>query len=163
VPFGPAFCVGFGAICTGAAQRLQKELHTRIRNRQRVVLGGKEWESPVAQRNLGEVTTQVEAIEALHGRYVEQLRAWAKVGKTTIEPAEEAQMAAWRAYVSRTAAQIGFRSLELLGGAAAYRGDLVEVFARDLMMISIHVGQAYEDHMLYYGRAQYGLSQHPLV
>jgi hypothetical protein len=38
----------------------------------------------------------------------------------------------------------------------------VEVFARDLMMVSIHVMQIYEDHMMYYGRAQYGLSGHPL-
>ncbi len=163
VPFGPAFCVGFGAICTGAAQRLQRELHERIRGRQRVVLGMKEWESPVAQRNLGEVTTQVETIEALFGRYVKQLEVWCKEGKTTIQPDEEARMAAWRSSISRSASQVGFRALELLGGAAAYRGDLIEVFARDLFMVSIHVGQAYEDHMMFYGRAQYGMSQHPLV
>jgi alkylation response protein AidB-like acyl-CoA dehydrogenase len=163
VPFGPAFCVGFGAICTGAAQRLQRELHKRLHERQRVVLGMKEWESPVAQRNLGEVTTQVETIEALYGRYVNQLNAWCEKGKTTIQPEEEARMAAWRASMSRMSSQVGFRTMELLGGAAAYRGDLVEVFARDLFMISIHVGMAYEDHMMFYGRAQYGLSQHPLV
>ncbi|MCE9639257.1 MAG: hypothetical protein K8S22_03740, partial [Betaproteobacteria bacterium] len=51
----------------------------------------------------------------------------------------------------------------MLGGAAAYRGDLVEVFARDLFMMSIHFGQAYDDHMMFYGRAQYGLSAHPLI
>jgi alkylation response protein AidB-like acyl-CoA dehydrogenase len=117
----------------------------------------------VAQRNLGEVTTQIETIEALFGRYVNQLKDWCKEGKTTIQPEEEARMAAWRASISRSASQVAFRGLELLGGAATYRGDLFEVFARDLFMISIHVGMAYEDHMMYYGRAQYGMSQHPLV
>lgn len=149
-------------MCVGAMQRLQKELHTRIRSRQRVVLGGQEWESPVAQRNLGEVVTQIEQAEALHERYVQQLEDWRIAGTTSASPLEENRLAAWRSSIAKTAAQTGFRALELLGGAAAYKGDIVEVFARDLMMVSIHVTQLYEDHMMYYGRTQYGLSGHPL-
>jgi alkylation response protein AidB-like acyl-CoA dehydrogenase len=162
VPFMPAFALGFNSVCVGAMQRLQRELHARIRARQRVVLGGKEWESPVAQRNLGEVVTQIEQAEALHERYVKQLDDWCIAGTTTATPLEDSRMGAWRSSIAKTAAQTGFRALELLGGAAAYKGDIVEVFARDLMMVSIHVTQLYEDHMMYYGRAQYGLSAHPL-
>lgn len=161
-PFIPAFALGFNSVCVGAMQRLQKELHTRIRSRQRVVLGGQEWESPVAQRNLGEVVTQIEQAEALHERYVQQLEDWRIAGTTSASPLEENRLAAWRSSIAKTAAQTGFRALELLGGAAAYKGDIVEVFARDLMMVSIHVTQLYEDHMMYYGRTQYGLSGHPL-
>jgi len=98
----------------------------------------------------------------LHERYVKQLDDWCIAGTTTATPLEDSRMGAWRSSIAKTAAQTGFRALELLGGAAAYKGDIVEVFARDLMMVSIHVTQLYEDHMMYYGRAQYGLSAHPL-
>jgi alkylation response protein AidB-like acyl-CoA dehydrogenase len=162
VPFMPAFTLGFGAISLGGMQRLQKELHTRIRARQRVLLGGQEWESPVAQRNFGEVVTQIEQAEALHERYIKQLEDWCAEGKTACTPQEENRLGAWRSMVARTGMQIGFRTLELLGGAATYKGDIVEVFSRDLVMVSLQVGQAYEDHMMFYGRAQYGLSGHPL-
>lgn len=162
VPFMPAFALGFNSVCIGAMQRLQKELHSRIRSRQRVVLGGQEWESPVAQRNLGEVVTHIEQAEALHERYIKQLDDWRIAGTTSASPLEESRMGAWRSSIAKTAAQVGFRTLELLGGAATYKGDIVEVFARDLMMVSIHVTQLYEDHMMYYGRTQYGLSGHPL-
>jgi alkylation response protein AidB-like acyl-CoA dehydrogenase len=163
VPFMPAFTLGFGAISLGGMQRLQKELHTRIRSRQRILLGGHEWESPVAQRNLGEVVTQIEQAEALHERYIQQLEAWCVEGKTECSPLEESRLGAWRSAVARTGSQIGFRALELLGGAATYKGDIVEVFARDLLMVSLQVGQLYEDHMMFYGRTQFGLSGHPLA
>ncbi|MCK9989443.1 MAG: acyl-CoA dehydrogenase family protein [Rugosibacter sp.] len=162
-PFGPAFAIGFATIALGGIQRLQRELHERLRNRQRVVLGMKEWESPVAQRNLGELTTQVETAEAIHERAVQQIESWTREGRTSASEYEQARVAAWRCSVGKIAGQVGLRTLELLGGAAAYRGDLVEVFARDIFMMSIHFGQAYEDHMMFYGRSQYGLSAHPLV
>jgi alkylation response protein AidB-like acyl-CoA dehydrogenase len=96
VPFMPAFTLGFGAISLGGMQRLQKELHTRIRARQRVLLGGQEWESPVAQRNFGEVVTQIEQAEALHERYIKQLEDWCAEGKTACTPQEENRLGAWR-------------------------------------------------------------------
>lgn len=163
VPFMPGFTLGFGAICIGAMQRLQKELHGRIRSRQRVVLGGQEWESPVAQRNLGEVVTQIEQAEALHERYIKQLEDWCIEGKTACTALEESRMGAWRSSIAKTASQVGFRALELLGGAATYKGDLIEVFSRDMFMVSLQVGQLYEDHMMFYGRTQYGLSGHPIA
>ncbi len=162
VPFMPAFTLGFGAISLGGMQRLQKELHTRIRSRQRILLGGQEWESPVAQRNLGELVTQIEQAEALHERYIQQLEDWCAEGKTACTPQEESRLGAWRSSICRTGLQTGIRALELLGGAATYKGDIVEVFARDLLMVSLQVGQAYEDHMMFYGRTQFGLSGHPL-
>lgn len=162
VPFMPAFAMGFNAICVGAIQRLQQELHQRIRQRQRVLLGHQEWESPVAQRNLGELATTIDQVEALYERYLKQLEDWCNAGTPSASALEKNRLAAWRSSIARTASQVGFRTLELLGGAATYKGDLVEVFARDLFMISIHVTQIYEDHMMFYGRTQYELSGHPL-
>ncbi|MES2237365.1 MAG: acyl-CoA dehydrogenase [Pseudomonadota bacterium] len=163
VPYMPAGAMAtFSAISVGASQRLIKELHSRIHGRQRVLLSMKEWESPVAQRNLGEITTWVEQIEALYTRYGKQLAEWTQQGKAQISEAESSQLGAWRAVIARTASQVGFRTIELLGAASTYKGDLVEVFARDLFMISLHVTQSFEDHMLFYGRTQYGLSGHPI-
>lgn len=162
VPFMPVFAMGFNAICVGATQRLQQELHRRIRQRQRVLLGYQEWESQVAQRNLGEVATTVDQIEAMYELYHKQIDDWRIAGTPSVSTEEKNRLAAWRSVIARTASQVGFRTLELLGGAATYKGDLVEVFARDLFMISIHVTQIYEDHMMFYGRTQYGLSGHPL-
>jgi alkylation response protein AidB-like acyl-CoA dehydrogenase len=128
VPFMPAFALGFNAVCIGAMQRLHKELHSRIKARQRVVLGGQEWESPVAQRNLGEVTTWIEQAEALNERYVQQLEDWRIAGTTSVSPVEDNRMAAWRSSIAKTAAQTGFRALELIGWSGdlqrRYRGSL---------------------------------------
>lgn len=163
VPYMPAGAMAsFSAIAVGASQRLHRELHERIHTRQRVVLGGKEWESPVAQRNLGEVTVWVEQIEALHARYAGQIESWSQQGTSLVPEVDSNRLGAWRSSIARTASQVGFRTMELLGAAATYKGDLVEVFARDLFMLSLHVTQIYEDHMMFYGRAQYGLSGHPL-
>jgi alkylation response protein AidB-like acyl-CoA dehydrogenase len=162
-PFGPAFTIGFATIALGGIQRLKRELPERLKKRQRVVLGGKEWESPVAQRNLGEVMTWIQTAEALYERELSQIEAWAKEARTSATESELAEDAAWRCSIGKIAAQVGFRTMEMLGGAAAYRGDLVEVFARDLFMMSIHFGQAYDDHMMFYGRSEFGLSAHPLI
>jgi alkylation response protein AidB-like acyl-CoA dehydrogenase len=163
VPYMPAGAMAtFSAISIGASQRLINELHDRLHARQRVVLGMKEWESPLAQRNLGEVTTWLEQIEALYARYGRQIAAWSDEGKAQVSDEESGQLGAWRAMIARTASHIGFRTIELLGAAATYKGDLVEIFARDLFMVSLHVTQSYEDHMLFYGRTQYGLSGHPI-
>ena len=83
---------------------------------------------------------------------------------TPVVPDEDSnRMNAWRSSICKTASDIAFRSLELLGGTAANVGDPLEIAARDLFMILIHVGQIYEDNMLAYGRTQYGLSGHPLL
>jgi hypothetical protein len=51
----------------------------------------------------------------------------------------------------------------MLGGGAAYTGDPLEIAARDLIMVRLHVGQLYDDNMLAYGRTEYGMSGHPLL
>lgn len=163
IPFMPLFCVGFGAIAVGTSQRVVADLKRRLGERQRVLYGLKEWESPIAQRNLAELTVKLASIEALHERYVQDLERWHDE-RTPLVPAEESdRLNAWRSAVCRGGSEIATRAFEMLGGMAAYKGDPIEMAVRDLFMVLIHVGQAYEDNMLGYGRTQFGLSGHPLL
>jgi alkylation response protein AidB-like acyl-CoA dehydrogenase len=163
IPFMPMFTVGFGAIAVGAVQRIADEVKQRVRDRQRVLYGVKEWESPIAQRNVAELLTRKDAIEALQERYVQQLEAWDKANTPVVSEVDRNRPNAWRSWMCREASQIAFRAMEMLGGAATTRGDVLEIYSRDLVMLLIHVGQLYDDNMLSYGRAEYGLSGHPLL
>lgn len=163
VPFMPMFTVGFGAIAVGAVQRIAEEVKQRVRDRQRVLYGVKEWESPIAQRNVAEFLTKKDAIEAMQERYVQQLEAWNAANTPIVSEADRNRPNAWRSWMCREASQLAFRAMEMLGGAATTRGDVLEIYARDLVMLLIHVGQLYDDNMLSYGRAEYGLTGHPLL
>jgi hypothetical protein len=142
VPFMPMFCVGFGAIAVGVTQRVVAEVKQRVRDRQRVLYG---------------------VIEALQERYVQQLEAWDAANTPVVSEADRNRPNAWRSLMCKEASALAFRGIEMLGGAATTRGDTLEIAARDLLMLSIHVGQLYDDNMLAYGRAEYGLGGHPLL
>ena len=163
IPFMPMFTVGFGAIAVGVAQRVADEVKRRVRERQRVLYGVKEWEAPIAQRNVAELLTRKDAIEAMQERYVQQLEAWDAANTPVVSEAERNRPNAWRSLICREASALAFRGIEMLGGAATTRGDPLEIAARDLFMLQIHVGQLYDDNMLAYGRAEYGLPGHPLL
>lgn len=163
VPFMPMFCVGFGAIAVGVTQRVVAEVKQRVRDRQRVLYGVKEWESPIAQRNVAEMLVKADTIEALQERYVQQLEAWDAANTPVVSEVERNRPNAWRSLMCKEASALAFRGIEMLGGAATTRGDVLEIAARDLLMLSIHVGQLYDDNMLAYGRAEYGLGGHPLL
>ncbi|HAC33326.1 MAG TPA: acyl-CoA dehydrogenase, partial [Gammaproteobacteria bacterium] len=140
-----------------------KDLKQRIHSRERVLYGMKEWESPIAQRNLADVMVKLDNAVALHERYIEQVEAWVVAGTVTVPDNDSNRMNAWRSSIGKTTSDICFRALELLGGMAANSGDPLEIAARDLFMIAIHLGQIYEDNMIAYGRTEYGLSGHPLL
>ena len=162
-PFMPFFCIGFGAISVGVTERVIRDLKRRIESRERVLYGMKEWESPIAQRNLADVMVKYDNAAALHEQYVQQIETWVEAGTTKVPEVDSNRMNAWRSSIGKTTSDIGFRALELLGGTAANRGDPLEIAARDLFMIAIHLGQIYEDNMMAYGRTQYDLSGHPLL
>ncbi|MEL0083531.1 MAG: acyl-CoA dehydrogenase, partial [Gammaproteobacteria bacterium] len=147
-PFMPFFTLGFNSICIGVVQTVIKVLHQRIRDRERVLYGMKEWESPIAQRNLAELMVGLDNMEALHERYITQLEAWTEQGVTVAPEVDANRMNAWRSSIAKTGSDICFKALELLGGASANRGDVLEIAARDLFMVLIHVGQIYEDNMM---------------
>ena len=163
IPFMPMFTVGFGAIAVGVCQRIAEEVKQRVRDRQRVLYGVKEWESPIAQRNVAELLVKKDSIEALQERYVQQLEAWDAANTPVVPEADRNRPNAWRSLLCLQASELAMHAFDLLGGAATTRGDPIEIAARDLVMLRIHVGQLYDDNMLSYGRAEYGLSGHPLL
>ena len=163
VPFMPFFCLGFIAISTGIAQRVARDLKIRVEGRQRILYGIKEWESPIAQRNLAEVMVKADAIEAMNKRYVDQLEEWITAGTPLVSEPEKNKMSAWRSHIGKEASDLAFHGLSLLGAAATGSGDPLEIAARDAFMIYIHLGQIYDDNMMAYGRTQFGLSGHPLL
>ena len=163
MPFMPSFCLGFSAISVGVAERVVKDTKRRIHERQRVLYGVKDWESPVTQRNVGDLIIKYDGIEALHNRYIQQLEDWAAANTPVVSEAERMRPSAWRASVCHQASELALQALEMMGGSAAYTGDPLEVAARDLFMLRIHVTQLYDDVVLGFGRAEYGLSGHPLV
>lgn len=162
-PFMPFFCLGFPAISVGIAQRIARDLKRRIHDRQRVLFDIKEWESPVAQRNLADLTVRVHNIEAMHERYIRQLEDWIDADTPLVPEEDGNRMNAWRSSISKQASDLGFHAMNLLGASSTASGDPLEIAARDLFMVYIHLGQIYEDNMLAYGRTQYGLSGHPLL
>jgi alkylation response protein AidB-like acyl-CoA dehydrogenase len=162
-PFMAFFCLGFPAISTGIAQRVARDLKQRVESRQRILYNMKEWESPVAQRNLAEVMVKVDAIEAMNERYVNQLEEWIAAGTPGVSVQEKNKMGAWRSHIAKEASDLAFHAMNLLGASATGSGDPMEIAARDAFMVYIHLGQIYEDNMLAYGRTQYGLSGHPLL
>ncbi|MEO1888609.1 MAG: hypothetical protein ABGX33_01680 [Cycloclasticus sp.] len=163
VPFMAFFCLGFPAISTGIAQRVARDLKVRVEGRQRILYNMKEWESPIAQRNLAEVMVKVDAIEAMNTRYVDQLEDWIEAGTPVVSEQEKNKMSAWRSHIGKEASDLAFHAMSLLGASSTGSGDPLETAARDAFMVYIHLGQIYEDNMMAYGRTQYGLSGHPLL
>lgn len=162
-PFMPFFCLGFPAISLGITQRIIKDLKRRIFERQRVLFDSKEWENPVAQRNLAEAMVRADNIEALHQRYIQQLEDWNASNTPVVPEVESSRMNAWRSKICKDASDLAFHAMNLLGASATSSGDPMEIAARDAFMIYIHLGQIYEDNMLAYGRTHYGLPGHPLL
>ncbi len=156
-PFMASFLMGFIAIALGAAERMMDELLARTKKRQRALYGTKEWESLLTQRNIGELDAKLEMIRAGYDRYVARLEACVKNGESVLDEGEEMRLGALRSMVVAEARDLAFRAFELLGGTAAYKGDPVERIPRDLFMVSVHITQAYEDHMAARGRTMFGV------
>ena len=156
-PFTASFLLGFLAIALGGAERVMEELIARTKKRERARDGVKEWESPVTQRNIAELDIRRLQIESAYERYVGRLEQCVERGESVIPEAEEQQLGALRSFAVREASELALRAFELLGGSAAYKGDPIERFARDLFMVRVHISQIYEDHMVSYGRTIFGL------
>lgn len=161
-PFMPAFLLGMLAIALGGAERVMRELIERTKKRERVYFGTLEWESPVAQRNIAELDVKRMQIEAAYERYVGRLELCVQRGEVTMSERELNELAALRSTATRDASELALRAFELLGGSAAYTGDPIERFARDLFMVRVHLSTLYEDHLVGHGRALFGLSGHPV-
>lgn len=163
VPFMPLFASGFPVLALAGAERLVDIFQERTEKRARPYEKmAREKEKPVSHRLLGELRVKLETLEALVDRYVDQLESWVQEGRTVVSDQEAGRMFAWRAQAAELAGDIAHRVLVALGGNAHFKGDPVELFARDLLTLESHASHLYEDAMTWYGGTMYGLPAHPV-
>ncbi|BDG27682.1 acyl-CoA dehydrogenase (plasmid) [Thermus thermophilus] len=163
VPFMPMFLMGFPALALGGAERLAEVFAERTRNRTRIYqLGAKEAENVSGIRAMGDIFLKLETLKALYNHYALQLERWVDEGRSVAEDPERERMFALRAAVAKGAAELATQILLTLGGTAIYKGDLVELFVRDLLTVACHTTHLYEDALQGYGKALLGLGAHPL-
>lgn len=144
VPFFPAYCAGFPAIALAGAERLLEEFKKRTEKRVRVD-GVSEMNSPRSQRVLAELTLELQSAEGLMERYMNLLE-----DENGNDHREE--FFALRAKIGKMVADIAVKVLLTLGGMATRRGDVIEVFTRDLLTLATHKTMLYEDSIDYFGQ-----------
>ena len=66
------------------------------------------------------------------------------------------EFAAMRATIIKLCAEIAHKVLSTLGGNAVSKGDIVELFTRDILTIETHMTSLYEDAMDAYGQNLFG-------
>jgi 3-hydroxy-9,10-secoandrosta-1,3,5(10)-triene-9,17-dione monooxygenase len=151
-PFFSTFYIGFQNIALGGAERLLKEFKERTERRIRID-GTPEKESPRSQRVLADLTMKYHAAKALMEKYIEKLENYDESNPT---PSEE--FFAFRATVIQLCTEIATKVLLTLGGAALNKGDIVELFTRDILSVATHTTSLYEDGIAAYGKNLFGYS-----
>lgn len=152
VPLFPAFYLGFPFMALGGAERILQEFRQQTEKRVRLMDGVRESESPRSQRVLAEMTTEFHAAEALLDKYITLLENYEKNGAVT-GPAE---FFALRTKAIQICTNIAVRALSTLGGAALYKGGVMEMFLRDIISVATHKTSLYEDAVAAYGRELFG-------
>ena len=151
-PFFSAFYIGFPNMALGGAQRLLEEFKERTEKRVRVYQGGaSEKNSSRGQKVLAELMMKYQAADSLMERYIRLLENH----EQAIGPGE---FAAMRATIIKLCAEIAHKVLSTLGGNAVSKGDIVELFTRDILTIETHMTSLYEDAMDAYGQNLFGHS-----
>lgn len=149
-PFFSAFFIGFPNMALGGAERLLKEYKERTEKRTRIFQGGiSEKELTRGQRVLAELMMKFKAADALMEKYIQLLENH----EQAIGPGE---FAAIRATIIKLCAEIAHKVLSTLGGNAIGKGDIVELFVRDILVIETHMTSLYEDAMDAYGQNLFG-------
>ena len=151
-PFFSAFYIGFPNMALGGAERLLKEFKERTEKRTRIFQGGvSEKQSSRGQKVLAELTMKYQAADGLMEKYIRLLENH----EQAIGPGE---FAAIRATIIKLCAEIAHKVLSTLGGNAVSKGDIVELFTRDILTIETHMTSLYEDAMDAYGQNLFGYS-----
>ncbi|WP_288010880.1 acyl-CoA dehydrogenase family protein [Kyrpidia sp.] len=152
VPFYPAFYLGFPYMALGGAKRVLDEFKTQTESRVRLMDGGiRESQSPRGQRVLAEMTTDYLAADSLMTKYLdllEQTRHGAKV--------KRAEFFALRTRAIKLCVDIAVRAFTTLGGAAMYKGNVIELFLRDILGVATHKTSLYEDAVAAFGKELFG-------
>ena len=153
VPLFSSFCVGFPMVALGGAERLLEEF--KKRTEKRVRLNGGSAKESRHQGVLAELTIQFYEAEGLLDRYIQLLENY-EMGKEDMR----GEFSAIRAKITKTASDIAVKVLLTLGGFAMFKGDPVEMFARDLLALCTHRSNFYEDSVENFGKSIFGFDVH---
>lgn len=163
MPFLPFFAGFFPTVALGGAERIVEEFQKRTENRVRVFTGNSSAVSTSsAPRVLAELKMRFFEMEGLVNRYQTQLEDWLAKDQITNTDEEKAMMFGLRGAIAKCAVDIAMQATQMLGGTALYKGDPVELFTRDLIVLSSHGSHLYEDAMTTYGGALFGGPAHPV-
>jgi len=163
MPFLPFFAGFFPTVALGGAERIVEEFQQRTENRVRVFTGNSSAVSTSsAPRVLAELKMRFFEMEGLVERYQKQLADWLEEDHVVNTAEEKAMMFGLRGAIAKGAVDIAVQATQMLGGTALYKGDPVELFTRDLMVLSAHGSHLYEDAMTTYGGALFGGPAHPV-
>ncbi|MFG6118001.1 acyl-CoA dehydrogenase family protein [Thalassobacillus sp. B23F22_16] len=163
VPYLAFFLSGFPQVAIGGLERLVQNFKEKTKGRVRIYnKNSNEKDAGSAQRTLGELTTQLNALKAVAKEYMDKLHYYQENGIRVLEEEEREQLFAMRGYVAKTAAETATRVLITLGGNSLYKDMHTERFVRDLLAVASHPTHLYEDAMVGYGKSILGLDGHPM-
>lgn len=162
MPFLPFFAGFFPTVALGGASRIVDEFKERTENRVRVYLGNTKATASSSPRVLAELKIRLFEMEGLVERYQQQLADWLEKSQIVNTDEEKAMMFGLRAGIAKCGVDIAVKATQALGGTALYKGDPVELFTRDLIVLGAHSSHIYEDAMTTYGGALFGGQAHPV-
>lgn len=152
-PFYPAFYFGFAYMALGGTERLIEEFKIATQKRTRLMDNNiNESHSPRSQRVLAEITTEFKAAQGLMDKYMDLLENYGVNNCVT----PRAEFFALRTKTTKICAEIAVRVLMTLGGAALYKGSIIEVLIRDILSVATHKTSLYEDAVAAYGKELFG-------
>ncbi|WP_028782139.1 acyl-CoA dehydrogenase [Thalassobacillus devorans] len=163
VPYLAFFLSGFPQIAIGGLERLVQDFKDKTKSRVRIYNNNSsEKDAGGAQRTLGELTMQLNALKAVAKEYMDKLHYYQENGIQVLEEEEREQLFAMRGHVAKTAAETATRVLITLGGNSLYKDMHSERFVRDILAVASHPTHLYEDAMAGYGKSILGLDGHPM-
>ncbi len=155
VPFFASFMSGFSMVALGGAKRLLEEFKNRTEKRVR--LRGQIAKESRHQGVLAELNLKYFEAEGLLKTYISMLENY----EVTDED-KRPEFAALRGRIVKICQDIAVKVLATLGGNALFRGDPVELFVRDLLAVSAHRSNLYEDNIENYGKSLFGFESKSL-
>lgn len=149
-PFMSSLHVGFTLMALGGTERLLEEFKKRTEKRVRA-RGDHAKESPRSQGVMAELTMKFYESEGLLDRYINMINNFDMHSDSSRE-----EFAAIRGRVAKNCTDIAVKIFLTLGGFATFKGDPVELFTRDVLMVATHRTVSYEDSVENYGKALFG-------
>lgn len=157
VPFVALFLIGFQFVALGGVKRLLDIFKEKTEQRVRVFKGNQnEKQAASSQRVLAELNVQYASLEGLAKEYAEKMTYYQENEIRVLNEEEREKLFGMRGYIAKTSVDISTRIILTLGGNAVYKGNLTEIFVRDLITFAAHPSHHYEDSLGAYGRTIFG-------